>query len=122
MPAAFARATSASTGRVTAVGDVMPSIEKHVRQDISDFPWRTQRPRVVPVREDAPFSLELPVDPPRDPHAQPLEPPGQRDAMRRLGHQMHVIALHGEVHEPEPEPVLSRRKAAGEDRERTLRT
>jgi len=82
-------------------------VPEHVREGVRYFRGRSQRPRVVAVREDLSFTPHKPVEPPRDPGREALQ--SAREVHRIVGfdYEMEVVPLDREVDEPEPRFLFS---------------
>lgn len=78
---------------------VLDEVPQHVHQGVSHLTWCRQRPRVVSVRKDTPAPPEYAVHGAGDSHLEALDAPNQSLATVRLGEQMDVIALDGEVNQ-----------------------
>jgi hypothetical protein len=74
---------------------------------------------MVAVRPDATNAPKPPVDPFRQPDAQPLHPATECPRPVRLDEEVHVIRLHGEVHHAE-RGRGARREATTDPREESV--
>src|SRR5438132_4401054 len=83
--------------------------------------WRLEQVRVVAVGEDRPPAVHHLVQGAGHPHLEPLHRAPERHGVRRLDDVVHVVALHREVHQAEPEALASARKRALEGAEAAMR-
>ena len=93
---------------------VFAKVRKHVNERIPHLARRSEcapMPPICPQRSAA--SQEL-VHVPGDPNRDTAYAARQRLLVRRLDDEMHVVALHGKLHDPKP-PRLTVTRAA--DRE-----
>jgi hypothetical protein len=72
---------------------------------------------VVPLGEEAPASSEASVQVARDPDRQPLHAAREGSLILGLADEVQVVALHGEVREPEAEAIFAARERLAEDAE-----
>src|SRR5262249_17031324 len=95
-------------------GTVVARVEQDVREGVTDLARRGERARVIAVSEGPTAADELAVDATRDADRETLNAARERPRVARFDDEVHVIALHRELRESEPEPVLPTRKARSE--------
>jgi hypothetical protein len=80
----------------------MPArVEQHVGNRVPDLARRPQHVDVATVGEDLPGAPEHPIHGPREASDHGLEPAGQVPRAGCLDQQVHVVALHRVVDDPE---------------------
>lgn len=84
---------------------MMSSVQQHIAKGVLHFTRRRQRPRMILIRQHPPPPPKLSVQSTRNSYAQPLHASRKSALTLRFDDHMHVIALHGEVHQPKPCPV-----------------
>jgi hypothetical protein len=67
---------------------VVPRVEKHVAQRISDLAWSPQNAHVVAGREQRALSSEAGIDPSSEANREPLHPGAKRILPRGFGDQV----------------------------------
>ena len=77
--------------------------------------------RVVAVGEHGAAAVHDSIQRARHAHLQALHRAAQRHLVGRLHDAVDVVALHGEVHEAEPEPLAPFREGAAQGAEAAVR-
>lgn len=96
--------------RTPDTGLMVSMIVQHVDECAAHLERRPQRTRVITIGEYAPAARKATVHTVRKARRKPLHRPRKRPRSVHLDDEMDVIRLHGEVHEPDAEPVFRRGK------------
>jgi len=98
---------------------VFPRILEYVDQSIPDLARGFERPHVITIAPDSPAAAEDPVHRLGESDREALDAPGKRAAVLRLDDEVKVIALHGELQDPEA-ATRSQYQAAAEGAEESI--
>ena len=96
---------------------MFPRILEYVDQSIPDLARGFERPHVITIAPDSPAAAEDPVHRLGESDREALDAPGKRAAVLRLDDEVKVIALHGELQDPEA-ATRSQYQAAAEGNNR----
>jgi hypothetical protein len=81
---------------------MFPKVGEHIEQSIAHFSWRRERAPMPSIRPESPAPIQQIIHVASDAHRQASNTARKRAFVRSFDDEVHVIVLHGKVHDTKP--------------------